>query len=145
MQYYLLAFQKYAQFSGRATRTEYWMFILFDLLIRCFFTLTSVILGYVGESVSSSANTADLPINSFSDIISVIFLASLIYGLATFIPNIALTTRRLHDIGKSGWLQLIALIPVIGWILALVWFCTPSDEGENDYGKLEDTATQEDL
>ena len=57
-----------------------------------------------------------------------------VFSLGILVPQIAVSVRRLHDIGKSGWFYLIGLIPVIGWIFVLVWFCTDSQPGDNQYG-----------
>lgn len=91
-------FNKYATFEGRANRSEYWYWYLFNLILG--------FIPYLGW----------------------------IAMLVTLLPSLAVCVRRLHDIGKSGWNYLFALIPIIGWILVIVWFCTPSDEGENEYG-----------
>ena len=56
-------------------------------------------------------------------------------SLALLLPILAVTARRLHDIGKSGWLMLIGLIPLIGWLLLIYWYVQPSAEGANDYGE----------
>lgn len=99
---------KYAQFDGRAQREEYWMYTLIYILI--YLALAAV--GYA---------------------IHMMFLAS-IFSLAMLIPSIAVTARRLHDINRSGWWQLLALIPIIGWIILLIWYVTDSDSGSNQYG-----------
>ncbi len=57
-----------------------------------------------------------------------------IASLVFLVPSLAVVVRRLHDIGKSGWWYLFVLIPIVGWILLIVWFCTASQEGENKYG-----------
>ncbi len=90
-------FSNYANFSGRARRSEYWYFVLFSLII------------------------------------SLIPIVNLIVGLISFIPGIAVCVRRLHDIGKSGWWLLLCLIPIVNLIL-LVWYCTDSQPGENQWG-----------
>jgi len=60
-----------------------------------------------------------------------------LFGIATFVPGIALGIRRMHDIGKSGWWLLIGLIPIIGWIVLIVWLATKSDAGSNQWGVTE--------
>jgi len=91
MNYYLLALQKYATFSGRATRSEYWYFYLINMLISIVLSVSTVVLDDVANSVS---------------------VVSTVYSLAMFIPGLAICARRLHDIGKSGWMILVALIPL---------------------------------
>jgi uncharacterized membrane protein YhaH (DUF805 family) len=63
-----------------------------------------------------------------------LYFLTYVYSLAIFIPSLAVCVRRLHDIGRSGWWYLIGLIPVIGWILLIVWFCTDSQPGANKWG-----------
>lgn len=116
MRYFILALQKYAQFSGRATRTEYWYFTLFSTLIQ-------VVLTIIGVALTE--------IQSLAMIMSII---SMLVSVALLIPSISVTVRRLHDIGKSGYMFFITLIPIIGMIWLLILLCTASDIGENKYG-----------
>lgn len=103
-----LGFSKYATFSGRATRAEYWWWILFIVLARI----------------------ALLVVDTFT-----FFGTSLLFSLATLIPNLALGARRLHDINRTGWWQLLILVPVIGWILLLVWACSRGHDEPNQHGR----------
>ncbi|WP_394210329.1 DUF805 domain-containing protein [Enterovibrio calviensis] len=107
MNYFLLALKNFAVFSGRARRKEYWMFILFYLIFSIVLTIVDQILGSA-------------------------FL-SLIFSLALLVPSISLTARRLHDTGRSGWWQLIALIPLVGAIVMIVFLVQDSKE-DNEYG-----------
>lgn len=112
MNWYLHALKNYATFSGRATRSEFWFFMLFNIII-------SICLGIIGLLFDET--------NVLSGILQAI------YSLAVLIPNIAVASRRLHDINKSGWWQLIIIIPLIGAILLLIYYCTDSKE-DNKYG-----------
>lgn len=107
---------RYAQFSGRARRSEYWYWILFYFL------------GSIGFSAIDAAifglDATASPISS-------------IYGLAILIPSIAVAARRLHDIGRSGWWQLIGLIPLLGWALMIWWMTRPSEPNDNQFGPYE--------
>ena len=107
-------FQKYAVFEGRARRSEYWWFILG-------YSVVSSILSGLGQAFSGSA---------VGTIISVI---SVIVALGCLVPNIAVTTRRLHDTGRSGWWQLLELT-CIGGIVILIWTIMDSQPGDNQYG-----------
>ena len=98
----------YADFDGRARRTEYWMFFLVNIFI-------SIVAAIIGRVIG-------LPV-----------IGSL-YGLAVLLPGIAVGVRRLHDTGRSGWWWLIALIPLIGTIWIIVLFALDGDQGDNQYG-----------
>ena len=94
----------YADFDGRIGRQEYWMFFLFGFLLSVAF-----------------------------DIIGVEVLG-MIVSLALFVPSIAMATRRLHDTGRSGWWQLLWFIPIVGWIILIVWLVTETIHEDNMYG-----------
>ncbi len=103
-------FTQYAGFSGRARRSEYWYFVLFNAVV-------SGVLSGIAQSQGG------------------IFTAlSTVYSLGVLIPSIAVCIRRLHDIGKSGWYLLFILIPLVGAIILIVWYCKDSMPGENQYG-----------
>lgn len=107
-------FGQYATFSGRSNRGEFWFWVLDNLLI----TLA------VGLVDSALFGTGPDGFGIFGGL----------WSLATLIPSFALAARRLHDIDKSGWWQLLCLVPIIGWIILLVWFCQKPDEGPNRFG-----------
>lgn len=117
MNWYLTVLKKYAVFSGRARRKEYWMFILFNMIFCLIAMALDKILG-IGF---------DCLYNTYGPIY-------IIYILAVFIPGLAVVVRRLHDIGKSGWMYLICFIPIVGAIWILVLLVKDSDQGENKYG-----------
>ncbi|MER7518447.1 DUF805 domain-containing protein [Streptomyces sp. NPDC126499] len=108
MNWYLEAFKKYAVFSGRARRKEFWMFQLFNIIV-------SIVLSIIDQALG-------------------IQLLSLIYVLAVLIPSLALSVRRLHDTGRSGWWILIGLIPLVGFIILLVFYCSEGDQAQNAHG-----------
>jgi len=107
MEYFIGALKKYADFEGRATRKEYWMFILFYLILY-------VVLVVIDSSMES-------------------LLLSTIFSLGLLVPSISVAARRLHDTGRSGWWQLISLIPIIGTIVVIIFLVQDSHE-ENKYG-----------
>lgn len=98
----------YVDVEGRARRTEYWMFVLVNVLV-------AIVVGLIGRAIH-------LPI-----------LGSL-YSLAVLLPSIAVSVRRLHDTDRSGWWLLIALVPVIGGIWLLILFVLPGHAGSNQFG-----------
>lgn len=109
MNWYLKVLKQYADFNGRARRQEYWMFVVFNIVI-----------GIV-------AGALDAAIGTWGAI-------SGIYGLAMFIPGLAVGVRRLHDIGKSGLMLLVVFIPVIGVIWLIILLATDGMSGSNAYG-----------
>lgn len=109
MNWYLDVLKKYATFTGRARRTEYWMFTLFNIIIIAVLTFVDSMLGIPG-------------------------VLSGLYSLAVFLPGLAVVVRRLHDTGKSGWWILIALVPLIGFIVLLFFMVLDSQPGENQHG-----------
>jgi uncharacterized membrane protein YhaH (DUF805 family) len=110
MNYYTGVLKKYAVFNGRAARTEYWMFVLLNLIV-------SIIVGMVASMLGDTMG-----------------IVGIVYALAVLVPSIAVAARRLHDTGRSGWWQLIALIPIIGAIWLIVLLCLDSNQGDNKYG-----------
>jgi len=115
LNYYLSVLKQYAVFSGRARRKEYWYFVLFNII-------ASFILGFI-----------DGMTGTFNVEIGLGLLGS-IYTLAVIVPSIAVSVRRLHDTGRSGWWFLIILIPIIGPLTLLVFFIFDSQPEENEYG-----------
>ena len=110
------AFAHYADFSGRARRSEYWYFALFTFVVNVILNTGHNLLGGgFGET----------------DIFTV---TSSLFSLVTLVPHLALIWRRLHDIGRSGGCYFLIFIPLVGIILLLVWFCTDSQIGDNQYG-----------
>jgi len=115
MNWYLKVLKNYAVFSGRARRKEYWMYMLFTTIFLIVAIILDNIIGTAIENVGFG-------------------LFYCLYYLAVLIPGLAVSVRRLHDIGKSGWFFFIALIPIIGSIWLLVLMCTDGSAGENEYG-----------
>lgn len=111
MSWFIAALKKYAVFSGRARRKEYWLFILFMYIVYA-------VLGGIGAATHTPA---------------VLALAGLAY-LAFLLPALGVAVRRLHDTGRSGWWLLFGLVPLVGPITLLVFCCTDSEAGTNKYG-----------
>ena len=102
-------FSRYVDFRGRSCRSEYWWWTLF------------VFIGAVVLSVLDA-------------LIGTPSVFSLLFNLAVLLPGFAVSVRRLHDIDRSGWWLLIAIIPIIGWIVLLIWALKRGDDGVNSYG-----------
>ena len=101
--------EKYAKFDGRARRAEYWSFALCSGVI-------SSVLNLLGKN------------GGFFSVLAYLF------SLAILVPGLAVLWRRMHDIGKKGTWGLISLVPIVGWILVIVWCCRDSVPGANEYG-----------
>ena len=123
MQYYLKALRNYTGFTGRSTRSEYWYFALFNFI----FAIAAMIV----DNVLGTRITTDTINGAFGLPYGYVYL---LYALAVIIPGLAVAVRRLHDVNKSGWFLLIAIIPIVGIIWLLVLMVTDSDPGENKYG-----------
>jgi uncharacterized membrane protein YhaH (DUF805 family) len=113
---------KYVDFSGRATRSEFWYFILFFVVLSFIinlldsFFINPVLLGMTPMEASKGG------------------MLSMLFSLAMLLPQISLGVRRLHDIGKTGWWMLVGLIPFFGWLVMVYFFVTDSEAGDNIYG-----------
>ena len=116
MDWYLKVLKQYADFNGRARRKEYWMFFLFNMIFAALASLIDYSAGTVNYESGSGVFQG-------------------IYSLVVLIPGLAVAVRRLHDLDKSGWMLLLALIPPIGAIWLLVLFATNSKEGANKWGE----------
>lgn len=104
-----LGFSNYVNFTGRACRSEYWYWILF------------VVIGLVVAEIIDAAIGSPIVYT--------------VFALAVLIPNIAIGVRRLHDLDRSGWWLLLSLIPLVGAIILIVWFCGKGTDGPNRFGQ----------
>ena len=151
--YYIAALKKYATFSGRARRKEYWYFTLINSIISILLSIPIYVnILKIAFSIAPQRNSIPedtiLILNNMSYSAIICYIIILLYGLAVFIPGLAVSVRRLHDVGKSGWFLLIPylstlllLIPIIGYLVYLgldIWFLVlmfkDSQVGENEYG-----------
>jgi uncharacterized membrane protein YhaH (DUF805 family) len=101
-------FSNYMNFSGRACRSEYWYWILFIII-------ADIVAAIIDQALG-------------------IQLVTGLFGLVTIIPNIAIAIRRLHDLDRTGWWVLLGFIPLIGWIILLIWYVTKGTDGPNRFG-----------
>ena len=126
---------KYFQFSGRAPRREFWYFVLFTIILSFLFATLGQMLGLfhmIPMNIPNVSDTGEMT-NTVQNI--PLNLAQMGFGLATFIPSLAISVRRLHDIGKSGWWYLIVVIPFLGALVLLAFFVMGSEQDENQYGE----------
>ena len=100
-------FKQYVGFTGRARRSEYWWFALFGLIVGIVANLIDTVLGTMSEDTN-------------------VGVLGTIVSLALLLPTLAVAIRRLHDTSRTGWWILIGLIPIVGWIILLIWYCTDS-------------------
>lgn len=118
-------FGNYANFSGRARRSEYWFFYLFNMIAVFVFMIVGAILGGIFGGSGSGA--------AIGTVIG--YVLYILYALAALIPSLAVTVRRLHDTNRSGWNIFWALLPLVGAIVLLVFMVSDSFPGENQYGE----------
>lgn len=105
------AFKRYFVIEGRTSRRSFWLFVAGYICVTIIISLIAKLL---------SANLGKT--------------LSWLFELVIMIPSFTIGIRRLHDINKSGWLELLAFVPVIGWIILVVFACQKGDEGSNEYG-----------
>lgn len=115
MKWFLKVLKQYADFDGRARRKEFWMFYLFYIIFAIVAAYLDNLLGLTPTGYPYGA-------------------LYLLYGLAVFLPGLGVSVRRMHDIGKSGWMVFIGFIPLIGVIWLLILFAKDSSPGDNQYG-----------
>ena len=127
MEWMILPYKRYADFSGRSRRLEYWMFTLFYILVIALLVILAVAFdpswqtGVVGDEDLGAASAAVLIVLG-------------LFALGSIIPSIAVAVRRFHDQDKSGWMYLLSFIPYVGGIIVLVFMCFDGTPGENSYG-----------
>lgn len=112
------AYRRYADFEGRSSRAEYWLFALFLWLTVLAAELVASLAGAIGGKILEA----------------VVMLPAALFLLASLVPGIAVAIRRLHDTGRSGWWLLISFIPFIGGLVLLVFYCLPGTPGSNRFG-----------
>ncbi len=115
MEWMTMPLRRYAEFSGRSRRKEYWMFVLLMLIVGIVVGMVEAALGLTGA------------LGPYGPL-------SLLIGLATLVPSISVSVRRLHDTGRSGWWLLLIFLPIIGSIMLLIFFVLEGHKGPNEYG-----------
>lgn len=114
-------FSKYATFTGRAARPEFWWWALFAFIVM-------FVARFIDQLIFGAPVVSDgIMVYSPQPLSSIV-------GLGLFLPYLAVSVRRLHDTGRSGWWWLINFIPLLGWLIFLYFAVQPSDEGSNEFG-----------
>ncbi|MCC4587295.1 DUF805 domain-containing protein [Xanthomonas sp. NCPPB 1067] len=124
MEWMLLPLKRYADFNGRSRRKEYWMFVLLQLIVL-------LVLGGM-FAIAAAVMGSDNGPGALAWLIGAIMV---IVALALIVPSIAVSVRRFHDQGKSGWFYLISLVPYVGGLIVLVFMCLEGTPGANEYGE----------
>lgn len=138
MNWYFIVLKRYTQFSDRASRAEFWWFTLIHTMIAFLLLSIDINMGNIfaitkdGNIIQLSGSMAEVANNP--DVIQVFGKLFMGYLIITMLPNLAVSIRRLHDTGKSGWLILVSLIPAIGLLIIIVLFALPSEPQANRYG-----------
>ena len=133
----LMPLRRYADFSGRSGREEFWLFMLFNYIL-------SMIYGAAVGVVVLLLYLMDMSENDMLNVCYILIVPALLYSLYLIIPSLAVAVRRLHDTGRSGWNILLGLIPLVGSIILVLWYATPGNRGPNRFGPdpLADAAAQ---
>ena len=122
MEWMIMPLKRYAEFSGRSRRKEYWMFVLLQMLILIPVAFLAILMGGPVKD----------PANPFGSTAMLIVLG--VYFLVFFIPGLAVQVRRFHDQDKSGWFILLGFIPYVGSLILLVFMCLEGTRGPNRFG-----------
>ena len=118
MKWFIKCIKNYGVFRGRAVKSEFWYFALASAIIQISLLIIDIIIGW---DVGTIYGIKTLPLFETS-------------RLLLIVPFISVTVRRLHDINKNGWWSLLWGLPVIGWVILVLWLCNNGEEGENQYG-----------
>ena len=127
MEWMVLPLKRYAEFSGRSRRKEYWMFFLLTIILSVVAGVLDTLLGFGSAASYSGAGGVGASFRSNGPI-------GLILSLGLLVPSIAVAVRRLHDTDRSGWWLLLVLLPIIGWIALFVFYCLAGTRGPNRFG-----------
>lgn len=126
MEDFIKPYRRYAQFEGRSDRKEFWYYVIFYVVVSC---ILSALDGLLFGGHYTIVSDQGWQVTYDRDVLAGLF------NLVSLIPWIALQVRRLHDTNKSGWLVLFWWIPIIGWLLLLIWYCEKGDAASNAHGE----------
>lgn len=124
MEWMFMPYRRYADFSGRSRRMEYWMFALLSAIVA----FVSIILMAIGGGLGEAVEAAPGPLFWLGAALIII------WGIGSIIPSIAVQVRRFHDQDRSGWMVLLGFIPYVGGLIVLVFMCLEGTRGPNRFG-----------
>lgn len=127
MNWMILPLKRALDFGGRSRRVEFWMFVLFSVLVGVGAAIVDLMLGYGASAAHSGAGGYDAWVETRGP-------AGLISSLLLVVPQLAVSVRRLHDINRTGWWLLLLLLPLVGWLVLLVFYVTEGTRGQNRFG-----------
>ena len=127
MEWMILPLKRYFEFSGRSRRKEFWMFALLSIVVSIAASIIDSILGFGHSATYAGATGVGASYGSKGPI-------GALASLALLIPSLAVSFRRLHDVDRSAWWLLLSFIPILGWIVLLVFDCTEGTRGSNRFG-----------
>ena len=125
LEWMLMPYRRYADFSGRSRRKEYWMFTLFSVIVSI------VLVGMLFGGMSGISDTGEPQMGMLAYLATGLLV---LWGLGSLVPSIAVQVRRFHDQDKSGWFVLLGFIPYVGGIIVLVFMCLEGTRGSNRFG-----------
>ncbi|MFM6832695.1 MAG: DUF805 domain-containing protein [Novosphingobium sp.] len=136
MEWMLMPYRRYADFSGRSQRKEYWMFVLFTFIVVA---VCMALMFAGGMALDESGQASPGPLFW----LGVVILA--IWGIGSIVPSIAVQVRRFHDQDKSGWMVLLGFIPYVGSIIVFIFMCIEGTRGPNRFGNDPKNPTNSDI
>lgn len=125
--------QQYADFSGRARRREYWMFTLIHFVVMTVLYIP-ILISLLSMSTETEMSDGAPDFSDLSPVTFIFMGLYFLYALATLVPSLAVAIRRLHDTGKTGWMYLVSLIPLVGSLLLLFFLVQDSESAANKWG-----------
>jgi len=142
VKYFKMGFQKYADFSSRSTRSEFWWFQLGYFLVFIPICMIAGLLAFMLMDVDSAGGEN---LESFGLAMMIFAAIVAIFLLGTFIPQVAITVRRIHDTGNSGWLYLLTMLPYIGFIAWVIFGVMETEPRTNKWGQVPGQESENDL
>lgn len=132
MEWLIVPYRRFAEFSGRSRRREYWMFLLFQILVYAIFIIMLLMVAAATGAFSGGEQAGAALVAA--PLFWLVLGLTVLFWLVTFIPNLAVKVRRFHDQSHSGWMVLLGFIPYVGWLVVLIFMCLAGTRGPNRFG-----------